>query len=800
MTAEGVMVVPGIPEHEDLLHHLPVGVVVQDPELRILYGNHAAGRLLGAPPAELQDRSSLDPEWAAITPDGDPLPGDRHPAARVMDTGQAVRDMVMGVRTLDGSGRRWLLVSSEPRRDDRGAITGVITVFTDISGEHLAARQRQADLESLVQRRTRDLSETVEELRSEMAEREATERRLAEREALFASVVAAAAEGIVFHDAEGRIQLSNPAAHRVLGLSAAQLRGRFPLDPGWRLVDGEGEPLDPAHVPSEIARTTGRPVDGTVLGVQPEDGPGRWLAVSARPVGRRPVPPCPVVATFMDVTRLRDTQRRLAANEARLARILAAVPGLVYEARVDAGGAPRLTFVDGQLVAAMELSTEDVQATALRIEEALALDDRRRLGRRLRGAAGAPEAFVEELAFRMPGQPVRWLAIHGRPDVSEGAIRWTGFALDITARRALAEGLARSQRMETLSQLAAGVAHNFNNMLSAVIPNLELALEHVDEVAAAPLRDAREAAEGAAQLVRQLLTSARGEPDEALVVVDLRHSLQASAALCRSTFDPAMHLDIRLPTVPVSVRASDSRLQNIVLNLLINARDALEGRPDPRITVRLEAEDGLARLTIADNGAGMPAEDRARLGEPFFTTKGPRRGTGLGLPSVFALMEELGGQVHIDSAVDEGTTFVLTLPRVDHAPQEVRPPPRRAGDLSRLRVLVVDDEPLVRSALCRLLRGRGIEVDEAGDGAEGRARADGSHDVVLLDVAMPGVDGPQLLGELKARFPETPVAMLTGHVDDLPALEGADRVFHKPLRAEELLGWLRDLRGGLGGD
>jgi CheY-like chemotaxis protein len=327
------------------------------------------------------------------------------------------------------------------------------------------------------------------------------------------------------------------------------------------------------------------------------------------------------------------------------------------------------------------------------------------------------------------------------------------------------------------------VAHNFNNMLAVVLPNLDMALEETRGDTQLMLREARQATQNAAELVRQLMRIARSEPDAPPESVDLVTVVRDVGALLRRTLGSSMRLNIELPEdKKLRVRGVASDLNMVLLNLCFNARDAMQSRIGAELGIKLSENEQELVLEVRDNGLGMTDATLQRLGQPFFTTKQPGAGTGLGLATVYGLVSSLGGHVEVESRLGHGSTFRVCLPR--GAAQTVPPPgpdpkPKR---LDGLRVLVIEDEAFVREAIRRLLLSVGAEVDVAADGDGGLARLEvAAADAVLLDLNMPGTPGLQVLAELRARAPELPVVVLTGHASESPALSAADTVLVKPV-------------------
>jgi len=325
--------------------------------------------------------------------------------------------------------------------------------------------------------------------------------------------------------------------------------------------------------------------------------------------------------------------------------------------------------------------------------------DRAVAGARLEGAiAGSPLGDWEYRIVR-PDGATRWVTCTGCVVRDERGVvtRLMGGVFDVTERRQLEEQLRQAQKMEAIGQLSAGIAHNFNNMLAVILPTIDIAASRAPEPVATMLEGAREAAQRAASIVRELMLLSgkprAGERKQRAVEA----VVERTVTMCRTTFDPQIAIEVELaPDLPLVV-ADDGQLEQALLNVLINARDALEdvhGRPR-RIRVAVDAVGrealppylgaaggGYVRVRVEDSGAGMDEETRRRAFEPFFTTKDVGRGTGLGLSTTYGIVKDHGGLVDCQSAPGRGTTITLALPaRCDEvagdaaAPDEARATP-----------------------------------------------------------------------------------------------------------------------------
>ncbi|MFE1598597.1 ATP-binding protein [Methylobacterium sp. ID0610] len=365
-------------------------------------------------------------------------------------------------------------------------------------------------------------------------------------------------------------------------------------------------------------------------------------------------------------------------------------------------------------------------------------------------------------------------------------------------RREAEEQEAQNRKMEAVGQLTSGVAHDFNNLLAAVMGSVELAERRVtDERVLRLLRNAHQAARRGATLTEQLLAFSRRQRLEARPT-DLNGVLSGMADLLHRTLGGTIAVATRLSAELWPALADPNRIELAVLNLAVNARDAMPEGGELRIeTTNIGASEPRAavlppgdfvRIRVTDTGEGMPPAVLQRLFEPFFTTKPQGKGTGLGLAQVYGTAKQLGGEVTVESRVGEGTTVSLYLPRARGATARVEPlRARTASAVSRRRVLLVDDDPQVRATAEALLEEMGHAVVAVGSGAEALhiLGGEGAIDLLLADYAMPGMTGSELATRALALQPSLRVLLMTGYADAASLPDGA-AVLRKPFALSEL--------------
>jgi signal transduction histidine kinase len=367
-----------------------------------------------------------------------------------------------------------------------------------------------------------------------------------------------------------------------------------------------------------------------------------------------------------------------------------------------------------------------------------------------------------------------------------------GFNRMATELRTREERLVQSQKMEAVGRLAGGVAHDFNNLLTVINGYAHLLVGRLP--AADPNRRVAEkmlqAGERAADLTRRLLSFSRKQMVQP-AVLDLNDVVRDAESMLRRLIGEEVRLRCELGDGLARVEADRSQIQLAILNLALNARDAMPAGGELLIRTAPD-RDGVV-LEVTDDGVGMDEETRRRAFEPFFTTKEPGKGTGLGLSSVYGIVRQAGGEVTLESAPGRGTRARIRLPRAEEraAPSEAEP--ERASARGGETILVVEDEPEVRELAAHALRGFGYRVLEARSGEEALARwprADGV-DLLLTDVVMGGMRGPELAARMRAARPGLRVLYVSGYAE--AESEGAAGVFlAKPFRPEALAARVRE--------
>ncbi|MFO0632071.1 MAG: ATP-binding protein [Nannocystaceae bacterium] len=387
---------------------------------------------------------------------------------------------------------------------------------------------------------------------------------------------------------------------------------------------------------------------------------------------------------------------------------------------------------------------------------------------------------------------------------------------DASERERLEAQLRQAQKMEAIGRLAGGIAHDLNNVLTVVRSFGELALEESapESSVAEYLTQVLKAASRSERLTRELLAFSRRQP-VAPKVLSWNDVVRDTEVMMRRLAGEAIEFHLDLEPAPWSVRLDPTHFGQVLLNLVVNARDAMEQRGSLSIAtanVELDAayaaahgvelpEGDYAMLSVTDTGCGIPVELRARIFEPFFTTKDRDRGTGLGLSTCYGIVKQAGGVIWVYSEIGIGTTFKIYLPRAQAPASEPRPRPapavRRGGHET---LLVVEDDALVRRVVADTLTRQGYRVLTAQHGMEALdtlARHGDGIDLLVSDVVMPKMSGPELAQELRRRWPELRVLFMSGYSEHAIVRDGAigehESLLEKPFSRDRLLERVRSL-------
>ena len=521
---------------------------------------------------------------------------------------------------------------------------------------------------------------------------------------------------------------------------------------------------------------------------------GRWYRLIASPMGADDGTST-VIVMHLDVTDRRVAEEALRDSEARYRAVVQDQTELICRLRPDG----RISFVNDAF--ARFFGREAVQFEYVHFREAFEPAAAHVINTRVRAVNPEMPLASCEIEARDAGASLHWLewSIRLIPTTggSGGEIQLVG--RDITAAKRAIEALREAderlrhrQKMEAVGQLASGVAHDFNNLLTAIRGYLGLARATLpyDHAAIESLNNVEEAARQATGVANALLTFTHRSVSDRHPV-ELRGVVSTAVRLIDRTLPASIEVKVDLTRAAgLWVDADPTQLQQVVMNLAINARDAMPQGGTLRIQVDRVGDD--ARLIIADSGIGMSAAVRARIFEPFFTTKPRGQGTGLGLSVVHGIVAEHKGTITVDAEPEGGSTFIVTLPLVaPAAPAPSAADERPAASSRSGRALLAEDNDLVRGLLSSMLGSLGYEVVDCASGSEAmRILADpaSGFDLLVIDVDLPGMRGPEVVREQRARNRTMPVVVVSGQPGEkeIAVEDGFTAFLNKPFQLADL--------------
>jgi len=664
--------------------------------------------------------------------------------------------------------RYWELASISPIIDEHGAITHFVAVKEDITAQ----------------------KEMIETLRRS--------------EAQFRTICEASPLGIIMTDRNADFAYANESFCKLAGVTFSELSGK-----GWKDII---HPEDRASVTTdwEQIKYTGQAFRRVRRYVRP-GGDTIWVAVTVAPIHDKEI-----VRGYMgiveDITDHYGVMMSLQKSEARFRQLAENVPGVFWMATQDSKS---ILYVSPAYEKIWGRSCQSLLNEPLSWLEAVHHADRERV-REVCNARRNDGTYDEVYRIVRPDGSIRWIRDRSFK-IREGddkADRIAGIAEDITERKQTDDQLLRSQRMECIGTLAGGVAHDLNNILAPIMLSTELLREGAEgEMREDMIRTIEECASRGADIVSQVLTFARGVTGDR-TVLQLRHLVRELEKIMRETFPRWITIVNRMPRDLWPVTGDATQLHQVLLNLCINARDAMPHEGSLIISgenvelganardISPDASPGpYAILEVTDTGMGIPEDIIGKIFDPFFTTKEVGKGTGLGLSTLIGIVKSHGGFVCVSSKTGEGTTFKVYLPASVGADasaglQEQPAVPKGNGET----ILIVEDETAIRNVTKDVLTRNGykvLSVSNGTDGVSAYATRGGEIDVVLTDVMMPMLDGVELTRALKKMNPEVKVIVCTGQATEVRQAELRDLGVHvflqKPYSSEKLLTTLHEV-------
>ena len=521
--------------------------------------------------------------------------------------------------------------------------------------------------------------------------------------------------------------------------------------------------------------------------------------------------PVRMVGVMSDITAERSATAALKASEERFRQMTSAIDQVFWLTNPEKSEtiyvSPAFERIWGQ-------SCESAYRDTKRYLEAIHEDDRARVETRLPSLVSGD--YDEIYRIRRPDGTIAWIHSRAFPihDAKGNVVRIAGVATDITAQRQLEQQLAQAQRIDSIGRLAGGIAHDFNNFLTVILTSVEMSLDKLPSAAdfRSDLEAIKDAGVRAARLTSQLLTFARRQL-VAPVRLDLNDVVRQIEGLLQRTMGEHIELRTAFEVDLGAVRGDRAQLEQVVVNLAINARDAMPNggclKIETRnVTIGPHAAEGRAGaepgdyvvLVVSDTGVGIPNENLPHIFEPFFTTKPTGQGTGLGLATCHGIVHKAGGVILVDSTVGSGTAITVMLPRVRGHDELVERAPRAAIRRGTETVLFVEDETAVRKVGVKIFVEQNYRVLEASGGREAlelAASHTGPIHLLVTDVVMPHMSGVELARRLSVERPGVRVLYTSGYTENSVVRErelGPRSAFlPKPYLKETLLGKTREL-------
>ncbi len=747
-----------------LVETVPSGIAITDDRGSITFANPAAEKILGLRRSEDPQTAYQNSGWRFTRIDGQPVPLEELPCNLALRTGNAVYDLEYAVVLPDGA-RTLVSVNAAPLKNGGDKISGVVVSLNDVTG------RRQVD------------------------------KALKESEAKYRELVENANSIILRLDPQGRVTFFNEFAESFFGYSEEEILGQNAVGTIVPETDSSGHDLrakilDLAQHPELYLATDNENMR--------RNGERVWVSWTNKAIRDHSGKIREIFCIGNDITKLRQAEesfRNLVDNapigifivqKGCFQLLNAAFPKITGYSEDELVGKDALCLVAPEF-------KQQVRDKTLKM---------------VRGERTSPYEFQ----IITKGGKRRWIMESVSPTLYGGEKAVLGYCIDVTDHKEVADQLLQAQKMEAVGRLAGGVAHDFNNMLGVILGYTEMALIQLSEQDQLHknLEDVRSAAERAASLTRQLLAFSRKQVLEQRVI-DLNTVVTDIKGMLQRLIGEDIELRMALDPQIAAVRVDKGQMEQVIMNLAVNAKDAMpQGGKLTIETGSIYLDEIYAQkheevvpgpyvmLVLSDTGEGIAPEVLPHLFEPFYTTKEKGKGTGLGLSTVYGIVKQSGGNIEVYSQPGWGATFKIYLPQVAEAPQPQEIPLAAAPPKGSETVLVVEDEGMLRGLIVEVLGKYGYQVLEAPNGEEalllGERLQDQIH-LLLTDVVMPQMSGRELAGRLRTLQPGIKVLFMSGYTADAiiqhGVLEDKTSFIQKPFRLISLASKVREVLDGL---
>jgi two-component system, cell cycle sensor histidine kinase and response regulator CckA len=756
--------------------------IAHDPECQRMTSNRAGYELLRLPPGANTSKSAPEgerPSTYRMLKNGRELSPDELPV-QMAAAGREVQNCEYTFAFADGSSRE-ILGNAVPLLDESGKVRGAVSAYIDIT------------------------------------ERKRAEQALRESEEKFRLLLNSTAEAIYGIDLQGDCTICNPACLRLLGYQAPEdLLGKN-MHEVMHHSHADGTPYCQQECQIYVSFRQGKPSHVTDEVLWRADGTSFPAEYWSYPMHKGDEIVGSVV-TFVDISDRQQAEQALRESKERFRQVVEGAPVGIF---IQTDGLFRYLNPAALTMFGAETADQIVgQAVSERIhpDYRAVVDERIRIGKKERRSL----PFLEEALFRLDGITFE-AEVSANPFVFDGRDSAIVFLRDITERkreerekRALEQQLRQALKMEAIGKLAGGIAHDFNNLLMVIQSYTEMLQDSLpaDDRLRKNTQEIMKAAKRAASLTRQMLAFSRKQILRP-VVLDLNAMVDETTKMLRRLIGEDIELRVSPAESLWAIEADLDQMVQVLMNLCVNARDAMPDGGTLTITTKNVTVDksgiggreyvtpgDYVRLSVTDTGTGISKELQERIFDPFFTTKEVGNGTGLGLSTVYGIVKQSGGYVWVESEPGRGACFTVYLPRVKEAITPEMSAKTETRPLGTETILVAEDEDALRNAMCDYLRSLGYTVLAAGSGKEALSVAsqnEGNIDLLVTDLVMPGMGGSELAQMLGSLRPDLKTICMSGYSDDAVLRHGIHELgaafLQKPFSLGTLAHKVRDTLG-----